>query len=286
MVRGTVVVQFLKSVPHFGSSTRNDYYFSCSVNGDSLQWRVNNADAGSHIVQDVIGVTRYRSDNSSEYLEFLTMLLSKNTSNNGNELTAVLVISSSSMMTLIIVCRGEAEQHSVENSVTSTAYSKEIKANVDFEYVFYSDDIITERISKYITFFFVCRVGGQSLTWLLQGRSIAGFVTGNGLGTDVIERHNNNAVVFAEAVLVGKESSENKLTSLLILSEMLSTEEFTITCRSDTTELDFVVTNPITISPNIEETTMGSTSTNVNTVSEDSASSAYSRVVRSFEFDY
>ena len=64
-----------------GTSNVYDHYFSCRACGQSLQWRVNDEDVGSHSVANAVGQVRYRIDSNGKEIKYLSRLLSRSNAN-------------------------------------------------------------------------------------------------------------------------------------------------------------------------------------------------------------
>ena len=236
-------VQYLGHVHRIRNERRHDYYYHCNACGQSLQWRVNGEDAGSHSETDTVGQLRYRMDEDGENIVFLTMLLSRRNIRSGFCLAALLVVSYSSKQNYTVICRGDSQSDEPNPQASPLMNDDRTKDDVAIKYVLYNENIITQCSSTYSTYVFMCDVTGSSQTWMVNRESSGGFVLQNTLGTEAVRRQTNDEdVAYTEAVLVSKQTLGRSLTAILVLSsEKSSTAQFNITCRSDTTELLFEV---------------------------------------------
>ena len=212
-------LQYLGSFPRIGNSTRIDYYYRCRTHGNSLQWRVNSEDAGSHSDTDTVGKVRYRSESNGEDIRYLSMLLSRKSSNDSFCLEAMLMISHPSIVDLITVCRGDKQQQAVQNSPPYMSSTIKTKDSVRMDVMLHDIDEIDCSRHRYNTYILVCDVSGTSQTWLVDKKSSGGFVTQNSLGTEVVQHRNNDeALAYTEAILIANRQSKLILTALLVLS--------------------------------------------------------------------
>ena len=238
----SVELMYLGTLPRLGDLTHFDYFYKCRSCGQSLQWQVDGVDAASHFATDNIGQKRFRANSSGNDIIYLSMLLSSSITNNEVCLIALLLVSRSSMVDLDVLCRGDSEQQRVNNFMTITAYNSTKRGSVQIDYLISNNSIIVLTGVEYTTRIFMCNVNGTSLTWMVNGESSGGFVAHNKIGTSAIRRHlTNDAVVYTEAALITNEPLIKTLTSVLVLSENSSIRQFTISCRSDITELIFNV---------------------------------------------
>ena len=265
-----VNVRFLGSVARFRNSSRLDYYYICRTCGQTIQWEVNMADGPSHFETDKIGQVRFRADSTGDDINYLSILLLRTNTNNEMCLTALLVVSRLSSEPVSIVCRGDTSQKMAGNNPTSTFLSdKAIEGDVRIDYLFYDDDIISEHTSTYRTFIFICNVNGTSQFWMAGTDSIGGFVLNNDVGLDAIQRNRNDAdIAYTVAVLIARQLIQRTLTSILVLLEENYTRNFSVSCRSDTTELSL----PVIYSLSRNTDNMGLMSTTMNSINEVSTS--------------
>ena len=270
-----VMVHYILSANRFGSPVRYDHYFSCTACGQSLQWRVNDLDAGSHFIADTVGQARYRTDNNE--IRYLSILMAKTQINSDQCLNAILLVSGTTTEILKVLCRGDTEQDIAINSNISMIVDSKEENDVFIDYVFNKHTVIILKNSIYITYVFICKASGSSQSWLINGRSSGGIVTQNSIGKEVVQRHaNDEDLVYSEVVLLANKPSEQTLTALLVLSEMFNISGLQITCRSDTTELsiDIFLPHQMTITSISSENTTTAT-TNLSVVSYNSGLQTY-----------
>ena len=263
LAQNTVSVQYLGYVNRIRNERRHDYYYHCNACGQSLQWRVNGEDAGSHSEMDTVGQLRYRMDGDGENIVSLTMLLSRRNIRSEFCLVALLVVSYTSQQNPNpnVICQGDSQSNVPNPQASPMMNDSRTDDDVAIEYVLYNENIITQCNSTYSTYVFMCDVTGSSQTWMVNRESSGGFVLQNTLGTEAVRRQTNDEeVAYTEAVFVSKQTVRRSLTAILVLSEKSSTARFNITCRSDNTELHFEVGRGQIMSTSTTPTTSTTTS--------------------------
>ena len=248
-VGSSINLMFLGSIPRFGNSVLQDYFYRCRSCGKSLQWQVDGIDVVSHLATDTIGQIRFRADRSNSDINYLSMLLSLRITNNEVCMTSLLLVTHLSGDTPEVLCRGDSEPHQIIDSMTSMAIDSVIKNDVQMDYLLYNNYTIIRLGIEYITHIFMCNVNGTSLTWMVNGKPGGDFISEHDVATSAVRRY-HDALVYTEAALITNRHSKT-LSSILVLSGNSSTKEFALSCRSDITELNLVVKNQDLFQPQV-----------------------------------
>ena len=216
-----ISIDFLKSVQRFETHFM-DYYFSCNIEGQTLQWEVNDIRLGGFDVGSPKAWT------SSKFgINYTAALLSSDLTAAGyNTFDSVLVISVLNDSRLDVVCRSESMQNKTSNEVdplVDEMNAKQSNPTIFLEYILTGR--IIQNFENLLTSIFICGVENVYQTWQVNGPRY-GFDTTSRIGQDRVQSE-NSATVGELAVLVAREPYQ--IVTILFVTD---SSNVTVTCAS------------------------------------------------------
>ena len=213
----------------------------CHACGGGIQLLVNSASVGFHLPTDEVGSNSYRTEpGDSTRLNYLSMVVSKQTTNGSTCLDVLLIVTQAKSeydegSPLNIVCRSSTQEFQIpyqrsQRRITAIANNT----------VFLSHIIGTNLVTgneNLVTNIFLCSTNESSMSWRRNRQPVGAF---NGLHTagddEQVLHKNDSSVLFLETILLAKRAGD--ITSLLLLTDFNSSMNSTISCTSN---LNFIV---------------------------------------------
>ena len=209
----------------------------CHVCGGGVQLLVNSVGAGSHFSTDAVGSTSYRTEPADPTrLNFLSMILSKQTTNGSTCLDVLIIVTQmksdyEGSPPLRIACRSPTQEFPILYQRTQSNISAIPNNTVFLSHLIGRSTIVTGK-NNLVTNILLCSTKESSMFWQRNGQSVGAF---NGLhdagDSEQLLHKNDSSVLFRETILLAKRLGD--ITSLLVLTDFNSSVNSTISCTSN-----------------------------------------------------
>ena len=233
-------IRFLAKVARFESSSHFDYFYQCDASGNSLQWYVNEGNAGKYSIRSKAGDIRTMPNIPG----IISILLSLRNKNNQLCLTSMLMVSR--LQEPRVACSGNSQTAIVENTLRSKACFRYSNKTVKMALVL-ADDLGLDNYKIYLV---LCHTYGTSLSWLINGTAFSGFfINRSPIGKKKTEEYQNDTMLlYRGAILIQRRHRVmsyrdlgNRLTSLLLVIDNDSAKRINYTCTSDTQNISILL---------------------------------------------
>ena len=197
---------------------------------------VNSVGAGSHISTDAVGSTSYRTEPAdSTRLNFLSMVLSKQTTNGSTCLDVLLIVTQmksdyEGSPPLRITCHSPTQEFPIPYQRSQSNISA-ISNNAVFLSHLLGSNIVAGK-NNLVTNIFLCSTKESSMFWQRNGQSVGAFNRLHNAGdSEQLLHKNDSSVLFQETILLAERPGD--ITSLLVLTDFNSSVNSTISCTSN-----------------------------------------------------
>ena len=230
----TIDAQFLNVMRRPSSNRYFDYFYSCNSCGRGIQWEVNGESAATHTVTDDIGSVAYETEhNDSSALRYTSILLGKRSKNDSVCMDALLIVTRTELHLIQVICRGTSQQIIINYQLPDLTVNIPLSENnVKLNFIIGQQGVISSN-SNIVTQVLMCTTRETSQLWE-RDQQLAGAFNGvDNAGSSYYESHSlDSSVVSREAILLVKRRNV-EITSVLVISELNSTHNFTVSCLSD-----------------------------------------------------
>ena len=205
----------------------------CHIRG-AAQLLVNSVSVGDHLPTDEVGSTSYRTEpGDSTRLNFLSIIISKQTTNGSTCLDVLLIVtqvkSEYDRGPLRIVCRSPTQEWQIpyqrQPNITTIANSTVFLSH------FHRSNIVTGN-KNLVTNMFLCSTNESSMFWRRNRHSVGAFTELHTAGDSEKRLHKNDSSVLSQATFLLTRTLGD-ITSLLVLTDFNSSMNSTISCTSN-----------------------------------------------------
>ena len=231
----TIDAQFLNVIRRSGPSQYYDYFYSCNSCGRGVQWEVDGESAATHTITDNIGSVAYETErNDSSVLRYTSVLLRKQPKNEAICMDVLLIVTRTEMHPIQVICRGASKQVVIDHQLPDLTVDRPVTENdVKLNFIIGQRGVVLSN-SSFVTQVIMCTTSETSQLWERDQKLAGAFNRVDSAGSSYSESHDlDSSVVSREAILLVKRRNV-ELTSVLIISELNSTLNYTVSCLSDT----------------------------------------------------
>ena len=230
----TIHAQFLNVMRRSSSNRYFDYLYSCNSCGRGIQWEVNGESAAMHTVTDNIGSVAYETKhNDSSALRYTSILLGKRSKNDSVCMDALLIVTRTELHLIQVICRGTSQQIIINYQLPDLTVNIPLSENnVKLNFIIGQQGVISSN-SSIVTQVLMCTTRETSQFWERDKQFAGAFNGVDNAGSSYYESHFLESSVVSLEVILLVYRRNIEITSVLVISELNSTQNFTVSCLSD-----------------------------------------------------
>ena len=227
--------------------------------------------AATHTVTDNIGSVAYETQhNDSSVLRFTSILVGKQQQDDYTCMDALLIVTRTELRPIQVICRGTSQQIIIDYQLPDNIDKNIENGDVKLDFVISHQEGVIARNSNFVTHVFLCTTSETSQLWERDNKLAGAFNSVDNAGSSYFEVHSLESSVISRAAVLLVKHPHVELSSVLVISELNSTENLTVSCLSDSSFATINVASSATTSiPDIHN----STSSNLPMANSDSTDS-------------